>query len=261
MARFASGAVRGGIAREGKTVLFGGARRRRLLALLTIVLLAATAAACGLLLRPARAAGPVAGIGFAPAPPTDDGSGGDVVYPLIAWRISKPVGATDHGRLVDGVQLPAEGPDWFTWDPVHDRTPDRGWRRWGTDALLRTTLRVLREYRAADPGAPRVGIMDLSRPHGGFFGAVYGGLGHASHQNGLDIDIMYPRRDGRERRPFTPDQVDVDRAQDLVDRFVRAGAVYVFVGPHLPLHGRKGVVVPLVYHDDHLHVRIAPPPD
>ena len=84
----------------------------------------------------------------------------------------------------------------------------------------------------------------------------YGGLGHASHQNGLDIDILYPRKDGTETRAIKPSQVDRKLAQDLVDRFVAAGAVKVFVGPHLHLKGPKKVVVPLIYHDDHLHVRI-----
>ena len=59
----------------------------------------------------------------------------------------------------------------------------------------------------------------------------FGGLGHASHQNGLDADIYYPRMDGQERRPYKPSQVDVDLAQDLVDRFVAAGARVVYVGP------------------------------
>ena len=80
-------------------------------------------------------------------------------------------------------------------------------------------------------------VGDLSRPHGGDFGAEFGGLGHASHQNGLDADIYYPRRDGRLRRAARPDQVDRAAAQELVDMFVRAGAEYVFVGPHLDLHG------------------------
>ena len=87
-------------------------------------------------------------------------------------------------------------------------------------------------------------------------GANYGGLGHASHQNGLDVDILYPRKDGTETRPIKPSQVDRELAQDLVDRFVAAGAVKVFVGPRLNLKGPKKVVVPLIYHDDHLHVRI-----
>jgi murein endopeptidase len=158
------------------------------------------------------------------------------------------------------VQLPPEGPQWFTWDGVLDRRPTRGWRRWGTDALLRTLLRVLREHEAAHPEAPRVGIGDLSRRHGGHFGAEFGGLGHASHQNGLDVDVWYPRLDRRERRPSTVAQVDERLAQDLVDRFVAAGAERVYVGPHLHLRGPQDVVVPLVHHDDHLHVRIPEPP-
>jgi murein endopeptidase len=201
---------------------------------------------------------PTARIG--PAPPAPGDHGAAVEYPPIRWRVSKAVGVPWHGRLVRGVQLPPEGPDWFTWDPVLNRRGDRGWRRWGTDVLLRTVLRTLRAYRAADPAAPRVGIMDLSRPHGGWFGRSYGGLGHSSHQNGLDVDVMYPRRDERERRPFRPTQVDRERAQALVDRFVAAGAQRIYVGPSLGLHGPRGVVIPLVYHDDHLHVRIPPPP-
>ena len=55
-----------------------------------------------------------------------------------------------------------------------------------------------------------------------------------------------------------PAQVDLALAQDLVDRFVAAGAVKVYVGPHLALHGPRRVVSPLVYHDDHLHVRLSP---
>ena len=175
---------------------------------------------------------------------------------LIAWRRSRPVGRTNAGRLVAGVQLPAEGTDWFTWDPIRKRSPNRAWRRWATDRLVHTLLRVLREYRAAHPGAPRVGIGDLSRPRGGDFGRRFGGLGHASHQNGLDVDVLYPRRDGLERRPYAPRQVDLRLAQDLVDRFVAAGARYVFVGPRLALRGRRGVVERLVHHDDHMHVRV-----
>jgi murein endopeptidase len=176
--------------------------------------------------------------------------------PAIAWRESEAVGLWWAGRLRGGVQLPPEGLDWFTWDPVRKSQPNRGWRRWGTDRLVWITLAVLRDYRTAHPEAPRVGIGDLSRRHGGEFGRRFGGLGHMSHQNGLDIDIYYPRLDGRERRPFKPSQVDVDRSQELVDRFVAAGARTVYVGPSLALRGPRRVVEPLVHHDDHLHVRL-----
>jgi murein endopeptidase len=175
----------------------------------------------------------------------------------VNWRHSKALGSpARRGRLKAGVQLPDLGEDFFTWDPVYNRIPNRDWRRWGTDRLIRTVLKVLHAYRTERDSAQRVGIMDLSRPHGGAFGRNYGGLGHASHQNGLDADILYPRKDGTEARATKPSLVDRRLAQELVDRFVAAGAVKVFVGPHLNLKGPSNVVVPLIYHDDHLHVRI-----
>ena len=77
-------------------------------------------------------------------------------------------------------------------------------------------------------------------------------------QNGVDADVYYPRLDRRERAPRRVSQIDQQLAQDLVDRFVRAGAQIVFVGPSTGLHGPAGVVQVLVHHDDHLHVRLPP---
>jgi hypothetical protein len=99
-------------------------------------------------------------------------------------------------------------------------------------------------------------VGDLSRPRGGDFGPLFGGIGHASHQNGLDVDVYYPRRDGRELAPRRLGEVDRRLAQELVDAFVRAGAVKIFVGPHAGLRGPSRIVRPLVHHDDHLHVRL-----
>ena len=166
--------------------------------------------------------------------------------------------APAQARLRNAVQLPAESFDYVTWDPVLKQTPNRGWRRWGTPKLVETTEMVLRGYRDAHPDAPRVLVGDLSRRSGGWFGARYGGLGHASHRTGLDVDVYYPRQDGLERAARRPDQVDRVLAQELVDRFVNFGAIKVFVGPRVHLSGRRSVVTPLVYHDDHLHVRLSP---
>ena len=176
--------------------------------------------------------------------------------PTIEWRSSRSLGVYWDGRLVRGVRLPAEGPAYFTWDPVKKRAPNREWRRVGTDRLLRLVLRVLDEYAAANPGAPRVGIGDLSRPGGGDFGPRFGGHGHVSHQIGLDVDVYYPRLDRRELQPRRVAHVDRELAQDLVDRFVDAGARRVFVGPSLGLKGPRPVVQALPNHDDHLHVRL-----
>ena len=163
---------------------------------------------------------------------------------------SRSLGRPWDGRLVDGVQLPASGPRFFTWDPVRKEIPNRPGRRWGSDRVIRIVLRVVRDYRERFPEAPRLGIGDVSRRAGGPFGPV-----HASHQNGLDVDVYYPRRDGRERPPKHAAQVDVLRSQWLVDRFVAAGATKVFVGPNLALNGPKRVVEPLWNHDNHLHAR------
>jgi murein endopeptidase len=168
---------------------------------------------------------------------------------------SRALGLPNDGRLAGGVQLPASGDAWFTFDSALRRSPSRGWRRWGTRLTIDRTIDVMRAFHAAHPRAARLGVADISRPHGGAFDSRYGGLGHASHQNGRDIDIYYPRKDHRERPPRTVGQIDKHLAQELVDRFVKAGATFVFVGPHTGLHGKRGVVLPLSEHDDHMHVR------
>ena len=178
--------------------------------------------------------------------------------PVLPKQPSRAVGKPFDGRLVGGVPFPVEGEAFFTWDWGLKASPNREWRRFGTTKTVATTLTILAEFRAANPGAPRVGVADLSRPQGGVFDRRYGGAGHASHQNGLDIDITYPRRDRLERPPVRASQVDRRLAQDLVDRFVRAGAQYVFVGTRVGLRGPKPVVLRLGNHNDHLHVRLRP---
>jgi Penicillin-insensitive murein endopeptidase len=177
----------------------------------------------------------------------------------IRWRRSIAVGSVTAGRLIRGVRLPAERPSFFTWDPVLRRSPNRSWRRWGTDRLVRIVVDVAREFRAAHPRAPRVAIGDLSRPRGGDFGRRFGPIGHASHQNGLDADIYYPRADGRERAPRRASQINRRLSQELVDRFLAKGAEVVFVGPATGLTGPPGRVQAIPNHDNHLHVRIPPP--
>ena len=179
--------------------------------------------------------------------------------PIVEYQDSVAVGVPEAGSLVRGVRFPAEGNAFFTWDPIRHERPNRTWRRWGTDDTVRTTLRVLRGFARAHPRAQRVGVGDLSVRGGGDFGPeVGGGFGHATHQNGLDVDVYYPIDGGAERAPLTVEEVDVALAQSLVDRFVAAGAITVYVGPNLPVTGPPGVVVALANHDNHLHARFAP---
>jgi murein endopeptidase len=166
-------------------------------------------------------------------------------------------GATNAGWLVNGLQLPVQGPYWVTWDAVRHRAPNRADRRWGTDRLISFLVTVLRDYRIAHPAAQRILVGDLSRPFGGPFGSDFGGLGHASHQNGLDADVYYPRTDRALRAPESPQDVDRALAQDLVSRLVAYGARFAFVGLHVGLGGPPAVVQAIAHHDDHVHVRIA----
>jgi murein endopeptidase len=171
---------------------------------------------------------------------------------------SRAIGKPWHGRLVCGVQLPAESDTFLTWNfPLH-RSPNDAFRRWGTSQLVAYVEQIAADYRTRFGPGPRLVIGDLSRPHGGSFGKRYGGLGHASHQNGLDVDIAYPRLDGLERPPDRPGQIDRVRAQWLVDRAAR-DAQFVFIGLHVHLRRHFKRVQLLAFHDDQMHVRIPKP--
>jgi len=184
-----------------------------------------------------------------PAPPRP-------AFPAVRWRESTAVGEPSAGSLLRGVRLPALGRDFRTWDPIERRSPSRSWRRYATDDLVRMVLRVARRYAVAEPRALPMLVGDMSRPRGGDFGPQYGFVGHSTHQNGLDVDVYYPRLDRRRRPPETVAQVDRALSQRLVDLFVDAGADVVLVGPNVALEGPTGVVVPYPNHDNHLHVRI-----
>ena len=165
---------------------------------------------------------------------------------------SRAVGAPWDGRLECGAQLPVSTPHLTTWDNALQLPYNRPWRRWGTVRLVAVTESIAADYHARY--GRRIVVGDLSRPRGGRFGPEFGGEGHASHQNGLDVDIYYPRRDGAEVPPFRVAEVHRRRAQWLVDRAARDGIV--FTGPNLRLRRRSSRVRYLGNHDDHLHLRI-----
>ena len=82
---------------------------------------------------------------------------------------------------------------------------------------------------------------------------------HVSHQNGLDVDVYYPRRDGWLRAPTSTAQIDRRLSQDLLDDFVAAGASMIFVGYGTDLRGPRDVVIPYPNHENHMHVRFRNP--
>jgi murein endopeptidase len=102
-------------------------------------------------------------------------------------------------------------------------------------------------------------VGDFSLPTGGPFGREYGGPGHSSHQNGLDVDVYYPRIDQAETVVGTRFEANFVVSQELVERFVAAGAYRVFVGRRTPLRGPTPTVQRLALHENHLHVRFSNP--
>jgi murein endopeptidase len=185
-----------------------------------------------------------------PAPPVKEPKTEAV---RVEWHHARSVGVQYAGSLVDGTQLPVEGPDWVTWNPNTDSTPNLPWRLYGNEHTIRRVLAVVTAYRAAHPEAPKVVVGDISLRHGGRMDQ------HVSHQNGLDVDVYYPRLDRHLRAPIATSQIDRPLAQDLLDRFVAAGAKMVFVGFSTGLRGPSGVVIPYPNHENHMHVRFAAP--
>jgi Penicillin-insensitive murein endopeptidase len=182
----------------------------------------------------------------APKPSTPD-------RPRVAWRESLALGTPNAGSLVNGVRMPVEWPGLYTYDPHTQRPPGSPDRTWGTATLVREVLELGEWWARTYPRQPRLGIGDLSLEGGGPV------VGHASHENGLDVDIRLVRADGREAGV---DAASYDRGmtQVLVDRLVARGASLVLIGPSLDLRGPGGIVVRWPNHDDHLHVRF-PDPD
>ena len=177
----------------------------------------------------------------------------DEAFPTIRWARADSHGLPYAGHLSSGTTLPVEGPSWVTWNPVADEVPNRPHRLHGHERTIRAVLSVSAAYAAANPGTPRIVVGDISFPDGGPMEL------HRSHQNGLDVDVYYPRRDGVERAPVARRQIDRALTQDLVDRFLAAGADVIFVGYSLGLVGPNERVVPYPNHEDHMHVRFPRP--
>jgi len=173
--------------------------------------------------------------------------------PRVAWHRALAEGLPYAGLLHGGTQLPVDGPDWVTWNPNTDSRPNLPGRLYGHEHTIRTIIAVLAAYRQTHPKAPLVVVGDISFRHGGFMDQ------HVSHQNGLDVDVYYPRRDGWLQAPTSTAQIDRRLAQQLLDAFVAAGASKIFVGFASGLHGPPDVVIPYPNHENHMHVRLRNP--
>ena len=174
----------------------------------------------------------------------------------IAWRDSISVGAPNRGALVNGVQLPAEGADYFTWDFPLATAPNRPWRRWGNDDTIRRLLRVIAEYRARPP---RRAARRRRRPQP----PLRGPFGRALRRARPRLAPERPRR----RRPLpAPRRRRARSRQGRPDRPAALARIWSTASsrpaPHTcssapgpSCEGRRKIVQKLAFHDDHMHVR------
>ncbi|WP_078888239.1 penicillin-insensitive murein endopeptidase [Streptomyces sclerotialus] len=142
------------------------------------------------------------------------------------------------------VQLPDSGPGFHS--------TGRADHRFGRAETVRALQAVAAAWQRAHPRGPRIGIGDISLRGGGPI------PGHGSHRLGLDVDIRPLRDDGREAPVLRGHPgYSQELTQELVDRLRANGVLRV----HFILFNDPGVrgVQRWKNHDNHLHVRFAPP--
>jgi hypothetical protein len=168
----------------------------------------------------------------------------------------RSLGTWSNGRLRCGRALAGATDTWTTWDWSLKRRPNRRWRRFGNDRTIQAIERVAGDVAAAHPGR-RLLVADVSRTHGGSFDRRFGSVGHATHQNGLDVDVVYPRHDGREKPAARPSQVDLRLSREIVRRFAEEGAALELVGcaRNYASGSRRARRFCNGEHEDHVHVR------
>jgi murein endopeptidase len=91
---------------------------------------------------------------------------------------------------------------------------------WGTELVIRSIERAVREVRRCFPDSPKLRVGDISRDKGGWLRP------HRSHQSGLDADIGYfYRTPVRWYEKATAQNLDVARTWALVRAFIEGGNV------------------------------------
>ncbi len=167
---------------------------------------------------------------------------------------SAPRGSHRRGSLRGGVNLTDRGTGY-----LHLRGGDRVDRDdWGTLELVNCLEAA---SRTAHNLGRELGVLDMSLRRGGHFPP------HRNHQNGLDADVRYLRRD-RRQVPLdlrtSPRQYDASATRQLMNAIVRhcdVRVIYVDL-PRLGFGNRdltKPVLVHASGHSNHFHLSLEKP--
>lgn len=212
---------------------------RRAVAAAASVVLIAAAAAIGLAARRGRAVpaafegriAPVlvsAAVAVPPPPPVEPPR--CAPEPPLAARTPPSEGAAELARLVreDPARLgsasigqPTRGALWGGVELLQsDDIARSGGNPWGTELVVRSIERAVRQVRRCHPDTPKLSVGDISREQGGWL------LPHRSHQSGLDADLGYYYTTGPAWFvQATADNLDVVRTWALVRALLDGGDV------------------------------------
>ncbi len=98
----------------------------------------------------------------------------------------------NRGSLKYSSQLETEGKGFVKI--FVDRDSKIGGRGWGTNLMIGSIRQIAAEFANTFPGRERLQVGDIARKAGG-------PASHASHQNGLEADIVFFRKNRREQGP------------------------------------------------------------
>lgn len=188
-----------------------------------------------------------------------------------------PVGFYTNGSIRNAQVMPHEGEGFVRLYIFEDRG-------WGADSTIRTIVDAAAYMSRKFPGRDRLQVEDISAQHGGKIS------GHGSHQNGLDADLQYFKRNNMEHSPemtgskYAPSMVegnsvienfDTQRNWELVKALHIYGRVQrIFMDQviknHLCSYAKEigeyknnikalASIRHVTNHKDHLHVRMRCP--
>ncbi len=122
---------------------------------------------------------------------------------------SASIGTPTRGFLFGGVELQeSEG------------IKHEGGYAWGTELVIRSIERAVREVRRCFPDTPRLRVGDISRDKGGWLRP------HRSHQSGIDVDVgYYYRIPVGWYEKATANNLDLPRTWAFVRAFIEGGNV------------------------------------
>jgi hypothetical protein len=124
---------------------------------------------------------------------------------------SASLGSPTRGSLFGGVELKDS-----------DGIQRAGGYGWGTEMVIRSIERAVREVRRCHPDSPRLHVGDIARERGGWLKP------HRSHQSGLDADIgYYYRTQATWYQHATAENLDAARTWALVRALVEGGNVEI----------------------------------